>query len=364
MRARQTRQFMGAVVLAIAVGLGPLACDTSDTSTGPEGPPRLTVLFGGANTLPTASGDAALFAQDEIAPTEVWVKVEDVCLQGVGDGDQEGDQNGRQCLLDTPTDWIAIAGPSAEWEALVEDVEVPPGAHQLRFILMDVVIVANAEGTDHVYSTSEAALTNLNAFLVNDPAWVMTGEAHCPSCTRSGLKVAFPGGDPDMQDGEYVFLAQFDVSESFGKLRGNSGRWVMHPLIRGTLVEQVGSISGTVSVDANATLDGVALPGSCGGQDVTAASLLEYFKPLVSNGTSREATPDPSTGAYEIAMLPAPATYTLGWVAPVDFGSSTLASFTATVTDPDGSPNDGSTQLVPGQAATVDYLITAATCGG
>jgi hypothetical protein len=325
-------------------------------------------LFGGGSTLPAPSGDAALFAEDGITPTEVWVKVEDVCLQGVGDGDHEGDQNGRQCLLDTPTDWLAIAGPSAEWMELVEGVEVPPGAHQLRFILMDVVILADGGGSDQVYATSDEALADLNAFL--GEAWAKTGEAHCPSCTRSGLKVVFPGGDPDMQDGEHLLLAQFDVSESFGKLRGNSGRWVMHPVIRGTLIERVGSISGTVSVASDATFDGAALPGSCGGLEVTADTLVKYFRPRVTtNGDSQDVptvpqVSDPTTAVYEITPLAAPATYALDWAtAPVTFGTSTLESYSAVVTDPDGSPNDGSTQLMPGQAANVDYEITGATCG-
>lgn len=355
-----TRQLVVVAALAFAVSLGFNACDSSDTSMGPDGPARLTLLFGGANTVPAAVGDASLLADNGVAPTQVWVKVEDVCLQGVGDGDQ----NGRLCLLDAPTDWIEIAEPSADWEMLVESIEVPAGAHQLRFIIMDVVILVEGTESNEVFATSDEALDELNAFLGNDPAWVKTGEAHCPSCSQSGLKVSFPGGDPDMEGGDNIFVAGFDVSESFGKLRGNSGRWVMHPLIRGSVMESVASISGTVSVDADATFDGAALPGSCGGLEVTAEALIEYFRPMVSNGASREATTDPSSGAYEITGLPAPATYTLDWVAPVTFGSSTLATYTAVVTDPDGSPNDQSTDLVRDQAATVDYLITAATCGG
>jgi len=360
MRPQPTRQLIGAVALAIAVSLGPLACDSSNTATGPEGgPPRLTVLFGGTNTLPAASGDVALFAQDGIAPTEVWVKVEDVCLQGVGDGDHEGDQNGRQCLLDTPTDWLAIAGPSAEWIELVEGVEVPSGAHQLRFILMDVVIVAEADGEVHVYATSDEALADLNNIL--GEAWTKTGEAHCPSCTRSGLKVAFPGGDPDMQSGDNLLMAQFDVSESFGKLRGNSGRWVMHPLIRGSLAFRPGSIGGTISA-SGATFDAAALPGSCGGLEVTEAILIEKFQAKVSDGTTETGETDRSNGNYVIAPLPAPATYTLGFAASVPFGSASIEFSTVTITDSDDPADDGSIELLAGQAATADYVISAAVC--
>ena len=359
-----TRQLVVAAALAIVASLGLSACDGGNISTSPEGTPRLTLLFGGGNTLPAGVADASLFADDGVAPTEVWVKIEDVCLQGVGDGDQEGDQNGRVCLLDAPTDWIEIAEPSAEWVALVDGTEVPAGAHQLRFVIMDVVIFVDGTESDDVYATSDEALEDLNLFLGN--AWTKTGEAHCPSCKQSGLKVSFPSGDPDLQSGEYVFLAQFDVSESFGKLRGNSGRWVMHPHIRGSLVdggplEGPASIGGTVSVASGATLNDVELPGSCGGVDLTAAGLLSIFKPSVSNGTSAQATPNPSTGEYQISALEAPATYTLGWLEPISLGSSTL-TFTVTVTDPDGSPNDKSTDLIPGQAATVDYEITALTC--
>lgn len=361
MRLQPKRHVTRFATLAVVLSFGLMACDNN--STGPEGPPTLTVIFGGGNTLPSASGDATLLANDGVTATEVWVWLEDVCFQGVGDGDHEGDQNGRQCILEEDAKgWKEVAGPSAEWETLVEDIEVPAGIGQLRFILTDVVILADANGQDEVYATSAEALADLNAFIPNDPAWEMDGEAHCPSCSQSGWKVIFPGGDPEMQDGEYMLLAMFDVNESLGKPRGNSGRWVMHPVIRGTLAKRAGTISGTVSVDANATFDGAALPGSCGGLDVTADVLLEYFRPSVSNGDSRDVATDPLTGAYEITPLAAPETYNLGWIPSVPFGTEALGFTTVTVTDPDGTPDDKMTDLLIGQTAIVDYVIVEAIC--
>jgi hypothetical protein len=361
MRLQPKRHVASFVILAVVLSFGLMACDSN--TTGPEGPPTLTVVFGGGNTLPPASGDASLFASEGATPTQVWVWLEDVCFQGVGDGDQGGGQNGRECILEEDAKgWKEVAGPSAEWETLVEDIEVPAGIGQLRFILTDVVIVADANGADEVYATSAEALASLNEFIPNDPAWEMDGEAHCPSCSQTGWKVIFPDGDPDMQGGEYMLLAMFDVSESFGKPRGNSGRWVMHPVIRGTLIQRVGTISGTVSVDANATFDGAAFPGSCGGLEVTKEILVEYFRPVVSNGDSRDAGTDPVTGAYEITPLAAPHIYDLDWTASVPFGTEALGFTTVTVTDPDGTPDDKMTELLIGQTATVDYVIVEAIC--
>jgi hypothetical protein len=166
-----------------------------------------------------------------------------------------------------------------------------------------------------------------------------------------------------MQDGDNIFMAEFDVSESFGRLRGNSGRWVMHPLIRGSLAFRPGSIDGTISVATDATFDGAALPGSCGGQEVNEAALIDNLQPTVSDGTTETPATDVSNGSYVIAPLPAPATYTLGWTLSVPFGSASIEFSGVTVTDSDDPADDGSLDLMSGQAATADFVITAATCG-
>lgn len=262
-----TRQLAVVAALAFAASLGFNACDSNDTSMGPDGPPRLTVLFGGGNTLPGAVGDATVFAGDGVTPTDVLVKVDDVCLQGVADGDQDGDQPGGQCLLKEPTEWMALADLSTEWETLVESVEAPLGFHQLRFIITQAVI--DAGGT--VYGTSGVDIPP-NGLEPTNPL-------QCPSCDQSGIKVIFPGGQPTITEGENFLVAQFDVAESIGRERGNSGRWVMHPVIRGSLLlnaELTVVITGQGTVTSSP--GDIVCPGVCAanyplGEEVTLTGL-------------------------------------------------------------------------------------------
>lgn len=422
MRPNYRRHRHSAVAAWLAVGSLLTACGetppSSPTTGLEEGTPTLTVALGGR------SGNAQEFAaamNDAMAVDQLWLKIEDVCLQG---------DMGRLCLLEQPTDWIDVDG----WTTLVEGVEVTPGTAQLRFIIAAAALVSDGKAfvTSAVDLGEDPPVPGLEADRV----------LHCPSCGQSGIKVIFPDGEPTISEGENFLVARFDAAESFGAERGNSGRWVMHPLIRGSLllaaeltVEVTGegtvtsspagidcgddcaakyllgesvtltgtaadgwslvgwggdcsgsettavvvmdasktctatfqevvseaSMSGTVSVDDNAIFDGVALPGSCGGQTVTADSLIRYFRPFISNGESHEATTDPVTSMYEITPL-APGTYNLGWIPVVPFGSEALAYFQAVVTDPDGNPNDRVTEVAPGQAVTVNYSITEGFC--
>lgn len=421
MEPKYRRHGFAVTALGFAVGLTVLACGESPEPAGTvgldDGTPTLTVVLDGG------SANAQLSSAPESGATvdALWVKIEDICLQG---------DQGRQCLLDGPTDWIDVDG----WMTLVEDVEVEPGTAQLRFIIAEAVLISEGRA----FATSAVDL-------INDPPVPeiqADGVLHCPSCSQSGIKVIFPGGEPEISEGENFLVAQFDVGQSLGKERGKSGRWVMHPVIRGSLllkarltVEVVGEgtvtsspagidcpedcaanysvgesvtltaaaaegwllagwsgdctgsettatvvmdanrsctatfeaiptkggIQGTVSVDANAIFDGTALPGSCGGLTVTADSLVKYFRPFISNGESREGATDPETGGYEFTEL-TPGTYNLGWVAEVPFGSEALGYFQVVVTDPDANPNDKVTEVVAGQTAIVDYSITEAFC--
>ncbi|MGD8698543.1 MAG: DUF4382 domain-containing protein [Gemmatimonadales bacterium] len=421
MGPKDRRHGFAVIALGIAASLIVVACgenlDPASTSGLDHQTPTLTVVLNGG------LGSAQFSAAPTTSATVdvLWVKIRDICLQG--------DQS-RQCLLDEPTEWIDVDG----WMTLVEDVEVEPGTAQLRFIIAEAVLIAEGR----VFATSAVDLTNDPPL----PDLEAEGLLHCPSCSQSGIKVIFPGGEPMISEGENFLVAEFDVSESLGKERGKSGRWVMHPVIRGSLllnarltVEVVGeggvtsspagidcpddcaanypvgesvtltaaaadgwslvgwsgdcsgsettaivvldinrvctatfeeiptegAMQGTVSVDANATFDGSALPGSCGGLTVTADSLIKYFRPFISNGESRETATDPATGGYEFTTL-TPGTYNLGWAAEVAFGSEALGFFQVVVTDPDGNPNDKVTEIVAGQTAIVNYSITEAFC--
>lgn len=363
MRAGMVRTLYVVSSMLLGLSFGLAACDSdkqpqdlAGPDSDPARPPRLTVLFAGSGVPLSFDASPSLFSGEELTVAQAWLKIEDICLQGVP-ADDMGEGGGRQCLLAAPTDWIEVAGPSAEWETLVDGVEVPLGTAQLRFIIAGVVMLATGVSGESVYASSNEALADLNMFLGNDPPWTAQGEAHCPSCSSSGLKVIFPGGDPSMQNGLNSLAAQFNVGESFGRLRGNSGRWVWHPVVRGSLMSNLATIRGTVSAS------GATFETPCGGADVDEAKLVEFFRPLVSNGETKQATTDAS-GSYEITVLPG--TYFAGYFSPVPFpdetSSEALGYTGVTVTEADGTPDDGVVELDRGETATVDYAITAAEC--
>jgi hypothetical protein len=57
-----------------------------------------------------------------------------------------------------------------------------------------------------------------------------------PSLGQSGLKINLPGGKLDIGEGETIVMLDFDAAESFGHQAGNSGKWVMHPVVKATNV--------------------------------------------------------------------------------------------------------------------------------
>jgi hypothetical protein len=50
--------------------------------------------------------------------------------------------------------------------------------------------------------------------------------------------VSFPGSLKVNGDEDQIFLVDFDVSESVGHEAGNSGKWIMHPSLKGSRVQE------------------------------------------------------------------------------------------------------------------------------
>ena len=190
------------LVILLSVALVASACDDAGGPAGTGDPTNVTVL------LTDAPGDVV----------HAWVDIEEVYLQG-GDG-EEGDAGGRVTLF---------AGPSGPLDlmALIDDVEelasvvIPSGRYgQLRVVLEGAAIqLDNGE----VYAT--------DGF---DPPVILpiTGELICPSCSTSGFKVLLQGRDLDLLDAEELLVLDFDAGESFAMEAGNSGRWIVTPVIK------------------------------------------------------------------------------------------------------------------------------------
>jgi hypothetical protein len=294
--------------------LAALALAACDGGTGSD-QARLTIR------LTDAPGDLA----------QAWVKIDRIYLQGL-----QGDSaRGRVDVLSTRTGFVDLltlsGGRTAE---LVNGAVVPAGRYsELRFVVCEAYIVTK-NGT--VYATRDAEL----------PAGVTaTGQLHIPSGCSSGIKVKFPGSDDavELESESAIMTVDFDVTQSFGHQAGNSGRWVMHPVLRATGVGLSGGIAGTVSL-----AQGVTLP-TCGG---SAAAVQAFTPRAIAGADSLNATVG-TDGRYRITA--AAGTYTMAYAPVVAYTNGDSLMVTAT-------PGAPTVTVASGATATADYSITAATC--
>lgn len=299
-----------AVVLALTLPLG--ACDDDSGTNVDADTGRVSLM------LTDAPGDFE----------EAVVTISKIYLQGGG---------GEVVMMDeaVTTDLLTLANDVAE---LASDVLVPAGSYgQLRLVIDGAyAVVDNGDGTNSVYATAD--YEHVPAELEVD------GELHCPSCSASGLKVNLPGGTTIRDGEETVLLIDFDVAQSFGREAGNSGRWVMNPVIQATELHEASTITVWLKL-----ADTVELP-VIGDVQIT---LGDFTAALTNEGGSEETlafTDKNEDGTYEAEFrYLIPGTYTL------DFGAVTGVDFTVAPAGPlEVDVESGGTYLI-------DVTVTSAT---
>jgi len=207
------RGCIAAIAAVAATGLA--ACGDS---TGP-GTAQLTIL------LTDEPGDVI----------EAWVTIDQVILVP-GENEEE---NGGGLLVLTDEDWsgdlLTLQDPG-EFDTLVQDAVIPAGFYeQLRFVISGACIVVETDVVDEfdVFATPGYVAIGEDDAECDEP----TGALQTPSFAETGIKVILPGGAGMELDGVESLTADFDVSESFGQLAGDSGMWVMTPVIIATETE-------------------------------------------------------------------------------------------------------------------------------
>lgn len=193
-----------AVVLAAA---GLAACGES---TGP-GTAQLTIL------LTDDPGDVL----------SAWVTIDRVVLVPGENGEEE---NGGGLLVLPESSWTGdlLTLQGAEFDTLVEDASIPAGFYaQLRFVISGACIEVEGVDANEVFSTPGYGECPFEA----------TGVLQTPSFAQTGIKVILPGDAGIELDGVESLTADFDVEQSFGQLAGESGGWVMTPVIIATETE-------------------------------------------------------------------------------------------------------------------------------
>lgn len=301
----------GKLGLALLTAFAVAACDGG---TGGNGTSRVSIR------LTDAPGDLQ----------QAWVKVDRIYLKGGADSINGGNAD----LLTTRTDWVDLltlaGGRTAE---LVNGATVPAGRYsELRFVVCEAYVVTR-EGD--VYASRDAVL----------PSGVTAdGTLQMPSACSSGFKVKFPADSSlNLQGESSIVTVDFDVSQSFGHQAGNSGRWVMHPVLQATSVGFSGGIAGTVAV-----AQGVALP-TCGGAPVA----LTAFVPQATGAGTTYTSAVGADGRYRITVPGG--TYAMAYAPALSFANGDSLMVTAAATPATATVASGGT-------TTVDYSVTAATC--
>ncbi|WP_069130481.1 DUF4382 domain-containing protein [Rhodohalobacter halophilus] len=145
---------------------------------------------------------------------EVWVDIQEVRVHRQGDADEE--DNGWRTVNDQPVRINLLELTNGNYEILGE-TELEPGVYsQIRLILGDQ-----------------------NELVIN-------GETHhltTPSAQQSGLKLNV---NAEIEGGQnYTLLLDFDASRSIVKA-GNSGKYILKPVIKAVNLAQTGAIGGTI----------------------------------------------------------------------------------------------------------------------
>lgn len=138
--------------------------------------------------------------------------------------------SGRIVLLDSAVT-VDLLTLQDSVMGLIDSVEIPEGRYgQLRLVISGgyLSIVGTDTTTRQIYASSPT--------YAGLPAGaVVTGALQMPSFAQSGLKVNLPSDAVTVGEDESVSLViDFDVAQSFGKAAGNSGKWVMSPVLAAT----------------------------------------------------------------------------------------------------------------------------------
>ena len=305
----------------------------------------LPLLLGGCGDGPLSDGLARVSLALTDAPGDadsVWVQIGEIYLQGGGNegritllGEAEADALGLVELTQ-------LAGTTLD---LVGDVDISAGNYgQLRFVIEGAVL-----------ETEDGGVFTFNAaHPLGTPG---TGSLTCPSCAQTGIKVLLPGEVADLEAGAHLIVLDFDVAQSFGRGAGQSGSWVMAPVIRAAELGFTGAVTGTVDVERDTGGTPVVTIPQCPAgmpRDLT-AFIPEAVAQTLTDDLGEPVTTSTavaSDGSFSFSFLH-PDQYDLSFVTDVEFDGATLTF---------GADAPGIVDVTSGGSLVVTYTITSATC--
>src|SRR5690606_23371749 len=140
------------------------------------------------------------------------------------------------CSSDLEPVTVDLLDLQNEVMVLVGETPVPGGRYsELRLIISDgLLTVEQPDGSWRVHASSEA-------FAASE-GFTADGDLQMPSFAQSGLKIKLPNDEAIVDGDDNAVLIDFNVAQSFGHQAGNSGKWVMHPVIHATSFTTTGSL--------------------------------------------------------------------------------------------------------------------------
>lgn len=294
----------------------------------------------------TSATDGTVSIQLTDAPGDFQaavVTISDIYLQGSPTDSATADSTGgRVHLLSEPitTNLLTLSDSVVD---LVQGATVPAGTYsQLRFVVDGgYIVVDNGDGTSRVYATPDYSVPDtLQA----------TGTLKCPSCAQSGIKVTMPGSLTVNGD-ENLVLVDFNVPDSFGHQAGKSGKWIMHPSLKGTFNTAPPPPAPGSVLASFALADTVTLP-TVAGEQVTLGDFQAELKSTAADATGEMMAltgPDDS-GAFTATFTNVdPGDYAVDLVPPDSVSVTTDPMLPDTVT------------VMSSQQDTVSATVTSAT---
>ncbi len=321
------------VLFAIAApALALAACDSAGSSVGLNGKGISSQL-----TVKITDAPADL--------SEAWVRVKKLQLVGdslAPDTTAPADTS-KTSQLAPDSGWIDLLALQGGKTKDLFSGAVRSGRYsQVRLVVCDMYI----KTTDgQIIATAGAAL----------PAGVTPtagGELKLTSQCQSGFKVVMRGDSLHLgRDSASTLTIDFDAKRSFVHEAGKSGKWIVTPVLFGSVGK--GSATGAGSVKGNVVVDTAIKFLKCGGDSLTAASLRTKFVPTAAKGDTIHTGSTTAAGVFTIPNL-APATYTLG-AEKLGLANGDSLTYTAAATP-------ATVAVTADSAATANYAISAVAC--
>lgn len=221
---------------------------------------------------------------------------------------------------------------------LVGETPVPGGTYsELRLVISEGLIsVEQDDGSLLVYASSDDFATS--------QGFVADGDLQMPSFAQSGLKIKLPTDEAVVDGDDNAVLIDFNVAQSFGHQAGNSGKWVLHPVIHATGFTTTGSILLELVVP-----DSVTLPTIAGTQvtPLMLGGLLDKSGEPITVLFADDNDGSDDTWEARFRFLP-PGTYAVGFALPDSLGVTTNPVLPVDVT------------VSAGQTTTQQVTITSA----